>query len=221
MNESPETQDASDTAVVDPNEIDLSNEAGAGAPEVEPPREEEDDEARSDASDDEALEDATPVLGGAADMGEPMTPMDETLQVGVDVSAGQDVAESGPAVLQDPADEEPLPSTVDAIGTGPTDAVTVQVEAEEPLPGVELGGEESLAMTDVTDATDDGARDEAPSAIASDSSPPSSTPGSGSSASTCTVTASVGPVPIASTVEGNGSSSAGSCRTAGPLSATS
>jgi transcriptional antiterminator NusG len=98
---------------------------------------------------DEALEEAPPVVGGAADLGEPMTPMDETLQVGVDVPGGQEVEESGPAVLQDAsADEAPMPSTVDAIGTGPADAVTVGADQDEPLPGVELGGEEPLAMTD-------------------------------------------------------------------------
>jgi transcriptional antiterminator NusG len=146
MDESPETQDAPDT-----EDRELAGASGT----------EEQDLA-------ESLEDAAPVLGGAADMGEPMTPMDETLQVGVEVSAGQDVEESGPAILQDPADDEPLPSTIDAIGTGPTGAVVVPVEEEEPLPGVALGGEEAVAMTDVPDATQDGA---APGALEDEEAP--------------------------------------------------
>src|SRR4051812_39432158 len=110
MDESPETQDAPEPD----NDVLERDDAGAG-----------------DGGDlTEALEDAAPVVGGAADLGEPMTPMGETLQVGVDVPGGQDVAESGAAVLRDPSDEEPLGSTIDAIGTGPTDAVTVQVEEE-------------------------------------------------------------------------------------------
>jgi transcription termination/antitermination protein NusG len=135
MDESPETQDAPET------DTDVLGRPDAGAGDA--------------TASDEALEDAAPVVGGAADLGEPMTPMGETLQVGVDVPGGQDVAETGAAVLQDPTDDEPLGSTIDAIGTGPTGAVTVQAEEEEPLPGVALGGAEAAAMADVADATQD------------------------------------------------------------------
>jgi transcriptional antiterminator NusG len=80
------------------------------------------------------LEDAAPVVGTSADVGEPMTEMGDTLQVGADVPGSQEPPESGVAALQEP-EEEPLSPTNDAIGTGPTHLVEVPVDEEKPLPG--------------------------------------------------------------------------------------
>jgi transcriptional antiterminator NusG len=90
---------------------------------------------------DEQLEDAAPVVGGSADLGEPMTPMGETFQVGVDVPASQEPPETSPAVLQNPTEDEPLPSPIDAIdanGEAPAaEAASDQAEVEEPVVQVE------------------------------------------------------------------------------------
>jgi transcriptional antiterminator NusG len=102
------------------------------------------DDAASDAvSDDatESMEDAAPVVGGAADLGEPYTPVGETFQTSASVPADEVPPETGVAILQEPDADEALGSTVDAIGSGPTHLVNVPVDEEEPLAGVELAAE--------------------------------------------------------------------------------
>jgi transcription termination/antitermination protein NusG len=89
----------------------------------------------------ESMEDAAPVVGGAADLGEPYTPVGETFQTSASVPADEVPPETGVAILQEPDADEALGSTVDAIGSGPTHLVNVPVDEEEPLPSVELAAE--------------------------------------------------------------------------------
>jgi transcription termination/antitermination protein NusG len=89
----------------------------------------------------ESMEDAAPVVGGAADLGEPYTPVGETFQTSASVPADEVPPETGVAILQEPDADEALGSTVDAIGSGPTHLVNVPVDEEEPLAGVELAAE--------------------------------------------------------------------------------
>jgi transcription termination/antitermination protein NusG len=89
----------------------------------------------------ESMEDAAPVVGGAADLGEPYTPVGETFQTSASVPADEVPPETGVAILQEPDADEALGSTVDAIGSGPTHLVNVPVDEEEPLAGVELAVE--------------------------------------------------------------------------------
>jgi transcription termination/antitermination protein NusG len=89
----------------------------------------------------ESMEDAAPVVGGAADLGEPYTPVGETFQTSASVPADEVPPETGVAILQEPDADEALGSTVDAIGSGPTHLVNVPVDEEDPLAGVELAAE--------------------------------------------------------------------------------
>jgi transcriptional antiterminator NusG len=135
--EAPVTAEGEDVAEAEPvMDADSADEAGAA---VEP------------------LEEAVPIVGSSADLGEPYTGASETFQVGVDVTESQVPPETGVAILQDAADEEPLPATNEAIGAGPTELVEVPVEEEEPtsgLSGVEEGAALATAPSEVsTDRT--------------------------------------------------------------------
>jgi transcriptional antiterminator NusG len=101
----------------------------AAAEETEP------EAAVAETEADEPVEDAAPIVGSSADLGEPYTKTGDTFQVGVDVTESQVPPETGVSRLQDAADEQPLPATNEAVGTGPTDLVDVTVEEEEPLTG--------------------------------------------------------------------------------------
>ena len=63
----------------------------------------------------------------------PFAPADETLRVGGDAQADEDPQGGQVEVLNAEEPAEELPSTIDAIGAGPTDRAIVQVEQEEPL----------------------------------------------------------------------------------------
>jgi len=63
----------------------------------------------------------------------PFEPADPTLAIGVDGPASEEPDHGQVEVISAEEPEPELPSTVEAIGEGPTDAVTVQVEAEEPV----------------------------------------------------------------------------------------
>ncbi len=104
------------------------------------------DEAEAGAgAEGEPIEEAAPIVGSSADLGEPYTGASETFQVGVDVTESQVPPETGVAILQDATGEEPLPATNEAIGAGPTDLVEVPVEEEEPSAGLS-GVEEAAAL---------------------------------------------------------------------------
>src|SRR3954470_5324655 len=89
----------------------------------------------------ESMGDAAPVVGGAADLGEPYTPVGDTFQTSASVPADEVPPETGVAILQEPEADEALGSTIDAIGSGPTHLVDVGVDEGVPLPGVELAAE--------------------------------------------------------------------------------
>jgi transcriptional antiterminator NusG len=72
----------------------------------------------------------------------PFEPADETLRVGGDAQADEDPQGGQVEVLSDEEPEPELPSTIEAIGSGPTDRVVVQVEQEEPV--IAPAEEESL-----------------------------------------------------------------------------
>jgi transcriptional antiterminator NusG len=63
----------------------------------------------------------------------PFEPADETLRVGGDAQADEDPQGGQVEVLSAEEPEPELPSTIEAIGSGPTDRVIVQVEQEEPV----------------------------------------------------------------------------------------
>ena len=63
----------------------------------------------------------------------PFEPADPTLAIGADGPASEEPDHGQVEVISAEEPEPELPSTVEAIGEGPTDAVTVQVEAEEPV----------------------------------------------------------------------------------------
>ena len=63
----------------------------------------------------------------------PFEPADPMLAIGVDGPASEEPDHGQVEVISAEEPEPELPSTVEAIGEGPTDAVTVQVEAEEPV----------------------------------------------------------------------------------------
>src|ERR1044072_3000980 len=106
---------------------------------------------------------AAPIVGAAAALGEPATPVGETFQASVSVPADEVPPETGVAVLQEADEDEALGSTVDAIGSGPPHLVDVPVDEEQPLPGIELSSDASDDMETVTISTDD-ATDETPAA---------------------------------------------------------
>jgi transcription termination/antitermination protein NusG len=72
----------------------------------------------------------------------PFEPADETLRVGGDAQADEDPQGGQVEVLSAEEPEPELPSTIEAIGSGPTDRVVVQVEQEEPV--IAPAEEESL-----------------------------------------------------------------------------
>jgi transcription termination/antitermination protein NusG len=72
----------------------------------------------------------------------PFEPADETLRVGGDAQADEDLQGGQVEVLSAEEPEPELPSTIEAIGSGPTDRVVVQVEQEEPV--IAPAEEESL-----------------------------------------------------------------------------
>jgi transcriptional antiterminator NusG len=72
----------------------------------------------------------------------PFEPADETLRVGGDAQADEDPQGGQVEVLSAEEPEPKLPSTIEAIGSGPTDRVVVQVEQEEPV--IAPAEEESL-----------------------------------------------------------------------------
>jgi transcriptional antiterminator NusG len=63
----------------------------------------------------------------------PFEPADETLRVGGDAQADEDPQGGQVEVLSAEEPEPELPSTIEAIGSGPTDRVLVQVEQEDPV----------------------------------------------------------------------------------------
>jgi transcriptional antiterminator NusG len=63
----------------------------------------------------------------------PFEPADQTLRVGGDAQADEDPQGGQVEVLSAEEPEPELPSTIEAIGSGPTDRVIVQVEQEEPV----------------------------------------------------------------------------------------
>jgi transcriptional antiterminator NusG len=63
----------------------------------------------------------------------PFEPTDETLRVGGSAQADEDPRGGQVEVLNAEETEPELPSTIEAIGSGPTDRVVVQVEQEEPV----------------------------------------------------------------------------------------
>jgi transcription termination/antitermination protein NusG len=93
----------------------------------------------------EPIEEAAPVVGTSADVGEPMAEPDEVMEVGVEVPASEEPAESSVAMLHDAEPDEALPPTDEAIGTGPTDLVEVAGEEGSPLPDAPAP-EEAAAM---------------------------------------------------------------------------
>jgi transcription termination/antitermination protein NusG len=137
---------ATDPEVTDPTTMNVNETNDEPEEQLEEQAEgavEADPEAEADV---EPLEDAAPIVGSSADLGEPYTGTGETFQVGVDVTESQVPPETGPAVLQDATDEEPLPPTNEAIGEGPIDLVEIPVEQEEPLAGAPTTDEaEALA----------------------------------------------------------------------------
>jgi transcription termination/antitermination protein NusG len=96
------------------------------------------DAARSDDPADDAAEDAARDVVEVPEAPEieepPFEPADETLRVGEGGPASEEPPAGQVEVLNAEEPEPELPSTIDAIGTGPTDRVRVQVEEEEPLP---------------------------------------------------------------------------------------
>jgi transcriptional antiterminator NusG len=63
----------------------------------------------------------------------PFEPADPTLAIGADGPASEEPDHGQVEVISAEEPEPELPSTVEAIGEGPTDAVTVPVEEEEPV----------------------------------------------------------------------------------------
>jgi transcriptional antiterminator NusG len=63
----------------------------------------------------------------------PFEPADPTLRIGEAGPASEDPQSGQVEVLSAEEPEPELPSTIDAIGTGPTDRVVVQVDQEEPI----------------------------------------------------------------------------------------
>ncbi|HYG73291.1 MAG TPA: transcription termination/antitermination protein NusG [Actinomycetota bacterium] len=126
------------------------------------------DEAAGDAVLDapdveEQVDEAAPIVGSSADLGEPYVPVGDTFQASTSVPADEEPPERGVAILQEADEEESLPSTIDAIGTGPTHLVSVPVDEQEPVPGMPVGDDSSDDMdavgtppADTDDATDDG-----------------------------------------------------------------
>src|SRR5919201_5284411 len=63
----------------------------------------------------------------------PFAPADETLRVGEEGPAAEEPGKGQVEVLSQEEAEPELPPTIDAIGEGPTDLVTDEVEQEEPV----------------------------------------------------------------------------------------
>ena len=96
---------------------------------------------------DETEREATSATDGPVDAGQdtvevpeapeieepPFEPADPTLATGVEGPASEEPDAGQVEVVSAEEPEPELPSTIDAIGTGPTENVTVQVEEEEPL----------------------------------------------------------------------------------------
>ena len=83
----------------------------------------------------------------------PFEPADETLRVGGSAQGDDDPQGGQVEVLNAEEPAEELPSTVDAIGAGPTDRVTVPVEAEEPvLPPLTEAGTDTTVEAPPDDA---------------------------------------------------------------------
>jgi len=126
------------------------------------------DEAAGDAVLDapdveEQVDEAAPIVGSSADLGEPYVPVGDTFQASTSVPADEEPPERGVAILQEADEDESLPSTIDAIGTGPTHLVSVPVDEQEPVSGMPLGDDSSDDMeavgtppADTDDTTDDG-----------------------------------------------------------------
>jgi transcriptional antiterminator NusG len=76
----------------------------------------------------------------------PFEPPDETLRIGGDAQGDENPPAGQVEVLSDEEPAPELPSTIDAIGSGPTDRVVVQVEQEEPvtLPSDEDGSDRTV-----------------------------------------------------------------------------
>jgi transcriptional antiterminator NusG len=64
----------------------------------------------------------------------PFEPADETLRIGGSAQGDDEPPQGQVEVLSAEEPEPELPSTIEAIGAGPTDRVSVQVEQEEPVP---------------------------------------------------------------------------------------
>jgi len=95
----------------------------------------------------------------------PFAPADETLRVGEEGPAAEEPPQGQVEVLSAEEPEPELPSTIDAIGEGPTGLVEVAVEQEEPVTAPDA---EAPAETEAADSVDVEAVEEEPVPASSD-----------------------------------------------------
>ncbi len=116
-----------------PEEMSSNDAAQAPADEVAAPAPRRPADDAADDRFDEAPAEVVEVPEAPEIEEPPFEPADETLRVGEGGPAAEDPQGGQVEVLSAEEAEPDLPSTIDAIGAGPTDRVVVQAEQEEPL----------------------------------------------------------------------------------------